>query len=119
LSCRGAEEFVFDANGRSPDEQLAYLAPSHDDDFMVELVGGGDPLPLNKPAYTDLGDSLHYSTTTTSASWSRDIQATVDELRRRGVTIVAEPFQLDAIGRNLAFFADPFGDLTELTEVLV
>ena len=47
-----------------------------------------------------------------------DIDATVAKLRGRGVTIVAEPFRLDAISRKLAFFADPFGNLIELAEVL-
>ena len=47
-----------------------------------------------------------------------DIEATVAELRRRGVTIVTEPFKLDDISRKLAFIADPFGNLIELAEVM-
>ena len=43
---------------------------------------------------------------------------TVATLRARGVTIVTEPFVLEAISRRLAFFADPFGNLIELAEVL-
>jgi glyoxylase I family protein len=39
-------------------------------------------------------------------------------LREPGVTIVAEPFILPAINRKLAFFADPFGNLIELAEVI-
>jgi hypothetical protein len=38
--------------------------------------------------------------------------------RRRGVAIVGEPFDLEAIGRRLAFFADPWGNLIELAEIL-
>jgi glyoxylase I family protein len=34
------------------------------------------------------------------------------------VTIVTEPFALPVIDRRLAFFADPFGNLFELAEVL-
>jgi lactoylglutathione lyase/glyoxylase I family protein len=37
---------------------------------------------------------------------------------RRGVAIVGEPFDLEAIGRRLAFFADPWGNLIELAEIL-
>jgi glyoxylase I family protein len=48
-----------------------------------------------------------------------NIEDTVEKLRGRGVTIVAEPFNLDAISRKLAFFSDPFGNLIELAEVLV
>jgi lactoylglutathione lyase/glyoxylase I family protein len=47
-----------------------------------------------------------------------DIEATVSELRARGVTILTEPFTLEAIRRKLAFFADPFGNLIELAEII-
>ncbi|MFY0575957.1 VOC family protein [Cystobacter fuscus] len=39
-------------------------------------------------------------------------------MRGRGVTIVTEPFVLEAISRKLAFFRDPFGNLIELAQVL-
>jgi len=42
----------------------------------------------------------------------------VAELRRRAVHIVAEPFTVPAVSRKLAFIADPFGNLFELSEVL-
>ena len=45
------------------------------------------------------------------------IDETVAELRRRGVTIVTEPFELPLIGRRLAFLADPWGSLIELAQV--
>jgi lactoylglutathione lyase/glyoxylase I family protein len=47
-----------------------------------------------------------------------NVDATVETLRSRGVTIVTEPFELPAISRRLAFFCDPFGNLIELAEVL-
>lgn len=47
-----------------------------------------------------------------------NIEQTVAELRRRRVTIVTEPFTLNVIHRKLAFFADPWGNLVELAEVL-
>ena len=40
------------------DEKLAYLAPATDDHFYVEILGGGEPAPLEVRPYTDLGDSL-------------------------------------------------------------
>jgi lactoylglutathione lyase/glyoxylase I family protein len=100
------------------DEQLAYLAPANDDDFMIELLGGGDPLPIDPPSYTDLGDSLRYAGYHHFCINVDNIEATVSELRNRGITIVTEPFMLDAISRKLAFFADPFGNLIELAEIL-
>jgi lactoylglutathione lyase/glyoxylase I family protein len=100
------------------DEQLAYLAPANDDHFMIELLGGGDPLPIDAPACKDLADSLHYSGYHHFCINVADIEATVAEQRKRGVTIVTEPFKLDDISRKLAFFADPFGNLIELAEVV-
>ena len=100
------------------DEELAYLAPANDDNFMIELLAGGDPLPIEAPSYTDLGDSLRYAGYHHFCITVADIDATVAQLKSRGVTIVTEPFQLDAISRKLAFFADPFGNLIELAEVL-
>jgi catechol 2,3-dioxygenase-like lactoylglutathione lyase family enzyme len=100
------------------DEELAYLAPANDDAFMIELLAGGDPLPIPAPSYTDLGDSLRRAGQHHFCITVADIAATVAELKARGVTIVTEPFQLDAISRKLAFFADPFGNLIELAEVM-
>ena len=100
------------------DEELAYMAPANDDNFMIELLGGGDPLPKDKPSYTDLGDSLGYAGYHHFCINVADMDKTVAELKARGVTIVTEPFQLDAISRKLAFFADPFGNLIELAEIV-
>lgn len=100
------------------DQRLAYLAPANDDRFMIEILGGGDLLPIDPPPYDDLADSLRYAGYHHFCIVVADIEATVEELRRRGVTIVTEPFQLDAISRKLAFFADPFGNLIELAEVV-
>ena len=38
------------------------------------------------------------------------------ELKRRGVTIVSEPVDVPNISRRFAFFADPWGNLFELTQ---
>lgn len=100
------------------DQQLAYVAPPDDDHFYIEILGGGAPAPLARAPYTDLGDSLRYGGYHHVCLQVDDVDATVAELRRRGVTIVTEPFELPAIQRRLAFFADPFGNLFELAEVL-
>lgn len=100
------------------DEELAYLAPPNDDNFMIELLAGGDPLPIEAPSYTDLGDSLRYAGYHHFCINVADMDKTIAELKARGVTIVTEPFKLDAISRKLAFFADPFGNLLELAEIV-
>ena len=82
------------------DEQLAYLALPNDDHFMVELLGGGDPAPSDAPSYRDLGESLSHAGYHHFCISVADIEATVAELKTRGVAIVTEPFQLDAISRN-------------------
>ena len=100
------------------DEQLAYLAPPTDDQFYVEILGGGEPKPTEVRPYVDLGDSLKYRGYHHFCLNLTNVEETVARLRTRGVTIVADPFVLEAISRKLAFFADPFGNLIELAEVL-
>ena len=100
------------------DQHLAYLAPATDDTFFLELLGDGQPGPIPKPVYSDLGDSLRLAGYHHFCLNVASIDDTVAELRRRDVTIVTEPFELAVIGRRLAFLADPFGNLIELAEVL-
>jgi len=68
--------------------------------------------------YTDLGDSLRLAGYHHLCLNVANVDATLAELRRRGVTIVTEPFELPAIQRLLAFLADPWGNLIELAQVL-
>lgn len=100
------------------DEKLAYLAPPTDDHFYVEVLGGGENLPTEVRPYTDLVDSLKYRGYHHFCLTVANIDETLATLRARGVPIVAEPFVLPAISRRLAFFADPFGNLIELAQVL-
>ena len=55
LDFRGVAEWDY------ADEQLAYIAPSTDDHFYIEILGGGEPTPQDVRPYTDLGDSLKRS----------------------------------------------------------
>jgi len=98
------------------DLQLAYLAPANDDNFWVEILGGGTP--GEQPNYADLNESLHPAGYHHFCINIDDMDATLAELRKRGVTIVAEPFELDVIGRRLAFIADPWGNLVELVQMM-
>jgi glyoxylase I family protein len=100
------------------DEQLAYLAPPTDDHFFIEVLGGGDKLPTEVHPYTDLGDSLKYGGYHHFCLTVANVEQTLAKLRARNIPIVTEPFILPAISRKLAFFADPFGNLIELAEVL-
>jgi len=100
------------------DQQLAYLAPPADDAFFVEILGGGKVAPLPRPPYRDLGDSLRQGGQHHFCLHVANLDDTISELRRRGVTIVTEPFVLSVINRRLAFIADPYGNLIELAQVL-
>jgi len=100
------------------DQQLAYLAPPTDDLFYVEVLGGGNTPPREVRPYTDLGDSLKYRGYHHFCLNVASVDETMAKLRARGVVIVTEPFILPAISRKLAFFADPFGNLIELAQVL-
>ena len=100
------------------DEQLAYVAPPADDHFHIEILGDGEPSPIEVRPYADLADSLKYRGYHHFCLSVSDVDETVSKLRARGVTIVTEPFVLPVISRKLAFFADPFGNLIELAEVL-
>lgn len=114
----GKLDFRIVAEWDYADEKLAYLAPPNDDDFYIEVLGGGDRLPAEVRPYTDLGDSLKYRGYHHFCLNVTNVDETVARLRGRGVKIVAEPFVLPAISRKLAFFCDPFDNLIELAEVL-
>ena len=100
------------------DEQLAYLAPATDDHFYIEILGGGEPTPIEVKPSVDLADSLKYRGLHHFCLNVASVEETVAKLRARDVPIVTEPFVLPAISRKLAFFSDPFGNLIELAEVL-
>jgi lactoylglutathione lyase/glyoxylase I family protein len=70
------------------DQHLAYLAPPTDDTFFVEILGDGDPKPIPKPLYSDLGDSLRLAGYHHFCLNVDDMDATIAEVRLRGVTIV-------------------------------
>lgn len=95
--------------------QLAYVAPPTDDSFFVELIGGGAPTP-ERP-YTDLVNSLELAGYHHLCFMVESVDETLAEVRKRGVKIVTEPFDLPEISRRLAFFCDPWGNLIELAEV--
>ena len=94
------------------------MAPPTDDHFCIEVLGDGDKRPTEVRPYTDLSDSLKYRGYHHFCLNVASVDETIAKLRARGVVIVTEPFVLPAISRKLAFFADPFGNLIELAEVL-
>ena len=96
--------------------ELAYVAAPTDDSFLVELIGGADPIP-ERP-YTDLENSLELAGFHHLCFMVESVDETLAELKRRDVKIIKEAFELPEISRRLAFFADPWGNLLELAEVI-
>ncbi|UPG92787.1 VOC family protein [Luteibacter aegosomatissinici] len=98
--------------------ELAFLAPPADDGFLIEILGGDEASLRETPQFAGFGRSLanpgyhHFCLNVAS------VDATIAELRARGVDIIVQPFVVEAIDRRIAFFADPFGNVIELAEVL-
>ncbi|GGN13075.1 hypothetical protein GCM10010967_56450 [Dyadobacter beijingensis] len=98
------------------DEKLAYLAPANTNDFWLEILAEGKLEPNEK--FDDLGKSLGRGGYHHLCFHVANVEKTLSELRKRGVTVVGQPFYLEAITRNLAFVQDPWGNMIELSEVV-
>lgn len=98
------------------DEKLAYLAPANDNNFWVEVLAEGEQ--TTKKKYTDLGESLKEGGYHHICVHVKNVDKSLAELKKRGVTIIGEPFYLEAIGRKLAFISDPWGNMIELSEIV-
>jgi len=95
---------------------FAFLYPAGDDSFHFELLAG--PGAAERPAYKDLHDSYNMSGWHHPGFRVDSVDAVIDELKRRGVTIVSEPHDVAAMGLRVAFFADPWGNLFEVIQHL-
>ena len=95
---------------------FAFVVPPNDAGFRIELLTGGEPTP--RPAFDGLIDSLK------TGGWHHlclrvdDVDATIAELKRRDIEIIAEPFDNPTFGLRLAFFADPWRNLFEVIHPL-
>jgi lactoylglutathione lyase/glyoxylase I family protein len=98
------------------DLRLAYLSPAADDDFHLELLAG--PIEHPRPVLDDLGQSLTYGGYQHFCLRVASVDKARAELAARGVDVLGEPFEIEAISRRLAFFRDPWGNMIELSETL-
>jgi len=98
------------------DMRLAYLSPAADDDFHLELLAG--PIEHSRPVLDDLGQSLTYGGYQHFCLRVASVDKARAELAARGVDVLGEPFEIEAISRRLAFFRDPWGNMIELSETL-
>ena len=93
---------------------FGFLYPAGDDGFHFELMAG--PGAAERPAYKDLHDSYKVSGWHHPGFSVDSVDAVIDELKRRDVTIASEPHDVPAMGLRVAFFADPWGNLFEVIE---
>jgi glyoxylase I family protein len=96
------------------DLTLAYVSPPAQDDFHLEILAGPGAQP--QTVYGDVDASLAASGFNHVCLSVDSVDATLDELRRRGVDVVNPPFEIDDISARLAFFRDPWGNMFELSE---
>lgn len=84
---------------------FGFLYPAWDDSFHFELMAGQGA--AKRPAYADLHDSYKMSGWHHPGFNVDSVDAVIDELKRRDVTIASEPHDVPAMGLRVAFFADP------------
>jgi glyoxylase I family protein len=95
------------------DMRLAYLTNGT---VKVEILGASQAVPQTPP--TDLADTFGTERIHHFCIAVDDLDATVEELRRRGVNFLGEPFVVEPIGRRLAFLTDNSGNMIELSAPL-
>jgi catechol 2,3-dioxygenase-like lactoylglutathione lyase family enzyme len=93
---------------------FGFMSPAADDSFNIELLA--NPSGAERPSYDDLGGSHNLMGWHHLCFRVDDVSAGIEELKRRGVSIVSPPFDVAAFGIRFAFFADPWGNLFELVQ---
>jgi catechol 2,3-dioxygenase-like lactoylglutathione lyase family enzyme len=93
---------------------FGFLYRAGDDSFHFELMAG--PGAAERPAYKDLHDSYNMFGWHHTGFSVDSVDAVIDELKRRDVTIASEPHDVPAMGLRVAFFADPGVNLFEVIQ---
>jgi catechol 2,3-dioxygenase-like lactoylglutathione lyase family enzyme len=87
--------------------QLAFLAPPNHNDFVIEIFG------YNKPkAVADSETKSGYNHICFNVE---NLDQAMDILRERNINIV-RTFDVEPIGKRVAFITDPFGNTIEFSE---
>jgi catechol 2,3-dioxygenase-like lactoylglutathione lyase family enzyme len=103
-------DFTIDQQWPFGDMKLAYLSNGR---VKIEILGASEAELQLAP--TSLGDTFGTERVHHFCIAVDDLDATVEELRRRGVSFLAEPFVVEEIGRRLAFITDNSGNMIELS----
>jgi lactoylglutathione lyase/glyoxylase I family protein len=94
--------------------RYAWLCPAGDGSLHIEIVGGNAPEP--NPEFGTIEETLEYSGYHHVCIDVANLDRALEALRRRGVTALGDPIVMAAVGRRIAFIADPWGNLVELAE---
>jgi catechol 2,3-dioxygenase-like lactoylglutathione lyase family enzyme len=91
---------------------FGFVAPMSDGGISFEILAG--PGAAERPPYADFRDSYNLSGWHHLGIRVDDVDAAVEALKLRGVAIISEPHDVEALGLRVAFFADPWGNLFEV-----
>jgi catechol 2,3-dioxygenase-like lactoylglutathione lyase family enzyme len=94
---------------------FGFLSPA-DDGFRIEILAG--PGAASRPSYDDLHASYDLAGWHHMGMRVASVDEAIAELKRRGVKIVSEPHDVPLLRLRVAFFADPWGNLLEVTELM-
>lgn len=107
-------DFRLTASTEAVGLRWVFLSPPNDDSVSVELAAG--PGAADRPGGDDLEGSLKLHGWHHFALRVDSIEATLAELTRRGVKVIAGPLEYEPIKRRGALFADPWGNLFEIIQ---
>ena len=106
-------DFTIDQEWPFGDMQLAYLSNGS---AKVEILGGSTA--QSQAPVDSLEDSFGIEEYHHFCVDVADVDATLAELRGRGVEVLGEAIDLEAIGRRLGFLKDNNGNIIELSAPL-
>lgn len=87
--------------------QLAFIALPNDNSFLIEILGIKETEQIDNFEMKLGYDHLCFNV--------ENLDKTLEELNKRNVSVVRS-FSVPAIGKRVAFIADPFGNKIEICE---
>lgn len=87
--------------------QLAFLAPANDDSFWLEVLSEAMTPPQPPPSHPISSGFHHFCLEVDN------VDETLAALRKKGVTVSREPFNVPPIGKRCGFITDLQGNVIE------
>lgn len=89
---------------------LAYLAPANDDNFWLEVISDGNPIPDQDTKQPIVTGFQHFCLDV------EDVDEILTALRKKGVQVIREPFNVPPIGKRCGFITDLHGNVIEFAQ---